>query len=353
MRFLIVRIGALGDFIQTLPAIGTIRHYFPDAEIDLLGYPSLMELAHGRYYAHHLSRFDQPGISALFTENPSLQEALVNYLKEFDVIVSYVGGSGIFTKNLKRVNTKKVFVQNSLPQPGGKVHIIDHLLKPVLDMGLDPLSKIPKVYLTEEDRKLAESFLRQHGVRAGNRMAVAIHPGSGGRQKCWPVERFAEVIRRLSEEAAWQILLVEGPADADRVRKILDLASEWKPTRLINLSLPKLAAVLEKCDAFLGNDSGVTHLAAAVGTKALALFGPTDPVVWGPRGENVTILYHYHPDSCSPCPKEQRNACRSQDCLENIDVAEVVDVLRTFAIEPSGTSVSKLPSPIDRGEGLP
>jgi ADP-heptose:LPS heptosyltransferase len=330
MRFLIVRIGALGDFIQTLPAIGTIRHYFPDATMDLMGCPSILELAHGRYYAHHISRFDQAGISAFFTENPSFREALVNYLKEFDVIVSYVGSSGIFSKNLKRVNTKKVLVQNSLPQPGGKVHIIDHLLKPVLDLGLEPFSKIPKVYLTEEDKKFAESFFCPHGAQAGNRMAIAIHPGSGGRQKCWPVERFAEVIRRLSEEAVWQILLVEGPADADRVRKILELAPECKPTRLNHLSLPKLAAVLEKCDAFLGNDSGVTHLAAAVGTKVLALFGPTDPAVWGPRGENVTILYH--PDSCSPCPTEQRKACRSQDCLENIDVVEVMDVLRTFAI---------------------
>lgn len=329
MRLLIVRIGALGDFIQTLPVLATIRHYFPEATIDLWGYPSLMELVHGRYYVDHVSRFDQPEISRLFSEDPSLLKTLADDLKEFDVILSYVGGADrTFTRNLKRVNSRRVIAQSSLPDPRERVHIIDHLLKPVLDLGLEPPSKIPKLYLTGEDRRFADLFLSRHGIRTDDDVVIAIHPGSGGRQKCWPAERFAEVVRRISEEDASRVLLIEGPADGDGVKKVLDTVPGLKLTLLRNLSLVELASILERCHAFLGNDSGVTHLAAAVGTKALAIFGPTDPEIWGPRGEHVGVVYR--PCSCAPCEADRRRTCRCLECLGNIGVAEVMDALRTF-----------------------
>ena len=350
MRFLIIRVGALGDFIQTLPAIGTIRRHFPDAIIELLGYPTLMELAHGRYYADNISSFDQAGVSHLFSPDPSLPEALANYLRKFDVILSYVGGADrIFTQNLKRVNAKRVITQNSLPNHCQKVHVVDHLLRAVLELGLKPWSSMPKIYLTEEDRRFAELFLSEHGIHVGDDFVVAIHPGSGGRQKCWPTEKFAEVIRLLSRDASSRILLIEGPADVDSVKKLLPIVSGLKLLRLANLSLVQLTSILEKCHAFIGNDSGITHLAAAVGTKTLAIFGPTDPDVWGPRGENVRIVCR--PLFCSPCEPEERRACQGLECLRNVGVEEVMNAFQTFFRVPREMPVSVLPSPACGGEG--
>jgi ADP-heptose:LPS heptosyltransferase len=110
---------------------------------------------------------------------------------------------------------------------------------------------------------------------------LAVHPGSGSRVKNWPFDRFIETARRLSPGRPW--LLVLGPAEDD-VRPPPD-------ARLArDLPLRTLGAVLARAGLFLGNDSGVTHLAAACGTRTLALFGPTDPAQWAPVGGAVRTL---------------------------------------------------------------
>jgi ADP-heptose:LPS heptosyltransferase len=89
--------------------------------------------------------------------------------------------------------------------------------------------------------------------------------------------------------------------------------------------LRTLAALLRRGKCFIGNDSGITHLAAAVGTPSIALFGPTDPGVWGPRGENVSIIRGE--TDCSPCTPETLRGCTRQRCLENIKVETVFKVM--------------------------
>ena len=90
---------------------------------------------------------------------------------------------------------------------------------------------------------------------------------------------------------------------------------------LDNLPLDELAAILKQCDLYVGNDSGITHLAAAVGTPVVALFGPTDHQVWAPRGKSVSIL-HGKTD-CAPCSREKMQVCPEQRCMETITVEEV------------------------------
>ena len=90
---------------------------------------------------------------------------------------------------------------------------------------------------------------------------------------------------------------------------------------LHNLPLDELAAILKKCSLYVGNDSGITHLAASVETPVVALFGPTDPQVWGPRGENVSILYGKR--DCSPCSRQRMHECIEQRCLQALSVEEV------------------------------
>ena len=93
-----------------------------------------------------------------------------------------------------------------------------------------------------------------------------------------------------------------------------------------NLPLPTVAGILSKCRAYLGNDSGITHIAAAVGTPMLAIFGPTDPDVWGPRGENVTIIRGRAP--CSPCSREKRLECENRQCVLSVNADRVWDQLQ-------------------------
>jgi ADP-heptose:LPS heptosyltransferase len=138
---------------------------------------------------------------------------------------------------------------------------------------------VPVLRPSPEDSRRADAILHELPPRF-----LAIHPGSGSHAKNWPSERFAAVVRATAAEK-W--LLVRGPADDDAVGSL-----EGVPGQVIACDLPLrvLAAVLARAGAYVGNDSGVTHLAAAAGAPTVALFGPTDPRLWSPVGPRVTVI---------------------------------------------------------------
>lgn len=135
-------------------------------------------------------------------------------------------------------------------------------------------------------------FVENHYQPAPNN-TIAIHPGSGGAAKCWPVENFLEVIERL-----WQqnqpVLLLAGPADEKRLEGILAQIPP-EPKRellqvLVNRPLLEVARYVQACRCYLGNDAGITHLAAMLGVPTIALFGPSNPAIWRPIGPVVNVI---------------------------------------------------------------
>lgn len=121
---------------------------------------------------------------------------------------------------------------------------------------------------------------------------IAIHPGSGGKAKCWPLENYFSLIERLHKERDISFALLTGPAED---RSLKEKVAEFCRMRTNMLSvdnedLMTVAALLAECDLSIGNDSGVSHLAAAVGRPIVALFGPTDPELWKPMGNHVRVL---------------------------------------------------------------
>ena len=134
-----------------------------------------------------------------------------------------------------------------------------------------------------------------------------IHPGSGGQHKIWPADRFAEVGNRLGE---WgPVVITSGPADEGIIARLKPLLPD---ARFVDpLPLPDLAGLFASARLYIGNDSGPTHLAAAVGTPSIAIFGPTDPRTWQPRGARVEVL-----TAPSDIPPESR--------LESIEVDQVL-----------------------------
>jgi heptosyltransferase-2 len=120
---------------------------------------------------------------------------------------------------------------------------------------------------------------------------VAIHPGSGSPRKNWPVDHWAELGHLLLDQAvAPQLLLIGGEADHEKLEQ---LRSAWRHAPILvarDLPLPALAAVIERSQLFLGHDSGISHLAAAVGAPGLLLFGPTDPAIWSPGNPQMHTI---------------------------------------------------------------
>jgi ADP-heptose:LPS heptosyltransferase len=118
---------------------------------------------------------------------------------------------------------------------------------------------------------------------------VAVHPGSGAHAKCWPAERFAALVGWIETVVAGSVVLIEGPADAASVSSVLSRLERTPPVAS-NFPLPLQAAFFAGASLFIGNDSGLTHLAAAVHAPTIALFGPTDPAIWAPLGPHVTVV---------------------------------------------------------------
>ncbi|HUU68004.1 MAG TPA: glycosyltransferase family 9 protein, partial [Planctomycetota bacterium] len=171
----------------------------------------------------------------------------------------------------------------------------------------------PRVLITDAEKQHAAGILREHGLEPAVPV-IGVHPGSGGRLKCWPPEHFARVVRRMRDDGR-QVVIFCGEADAAAVAEVERAAGVAVPV-LRELPLRELAAVLSLCGRYVGNDSGVSHLAAAAGTDCIVLFGPSDPVTWAPVGENVRVLTA--DVACSPCGSTGPKCGRQLECLSSL-----------------------------------
>jgi heptosyltransferase-3 len=284
---LVVRGGAIGDFIMTLPAIGALRERWPEAHIEILGYPHITELVNGRHYADATRSIDAKPMAGFFIPNNILEPLLMDYFSSFNLVISYLfDPDSIFANNVRKCGVKQVIEASPRPR---ELPAAQHYCKPLEALAIFADNPQPRLFPSEADREAAGKFL----ARLGRERIAAAHPGSGSEKKNWPVEKFAALCRWLTDEPRHGVsglLVVEGEADARVVASLKDLA-EGRPVMVARgLKLVELAAVLERCALFLGNDSGITHLAVAVGTPTVALFGPASLPIWEPRGEKARVI---------------------------------------------------------------
>ena len=286
-RMLIIRGGAIGDLIVTLPALGALRRAFPHATIELLGNPSRAILAQHPRYVDRVIDLERWDLYRLFSQQPTISQGLATFLSSFALILSYLPMPDMtFATNLRRYCQGEVLTWQPHPPPG--VHITDHLLQPVRRFVRQPCDACPHVYLDPAAQEFAARFWQTAGLPEQG--VVAFHPGSGGAYKLWPLTGWEQVM-------AWAVqqglpgIIISGPAEQAHNAHLAPpiYFPPWPRTQ--NLPLPHLAALLARCQAVVGHDSGITHLAAAVGTTTLALFGPTDPLVWGPRSRRACVLW--------------------------------------------------------------
>ena len=278
-RFLILRGGAIGDFILTLPALQALREWWPDAYIELVGYPHIANLALAAGLVDHVESLDRADAARLFTWRPTFSEEQAAHLRSFDLVISYLHDpDGVVKANLKAAGVKQVIYGSPLVEEG---HAIDHLMKPLETLAIYCEKPLPRLTLQAERGK---EWLAAHGL-SGN--VVAIHPGSGSPKKNWPTENFLKLAEQL-RESGQMYLIIFGEADAavaDLIRKNMPGVIE-----LSGCTLVELATVLSACRAYVGNDSGVTHIAAALGLRTIVMFGPSDSDRWGPRGSHVSVI---------------------------------------------------------------
>ena len=186
-RTLIIRGGAIGDFIVTLPALKALRDAYPNSDIEILGYKHIAVLAEGRFYARRVRSIESALLSRFFAKDADLPAELATYFAGFDVIITYLYDPDlIFETNLRRSGAQKI-VRGPAKIDNGS-HAVRQLAQPIENLGLQTSDFAPKLYLSSEDRLHAEDFLR--GLP---KPTIAFHPGSGGGQKNWPLQNWIKL----------------------------------------------------------------------------------------------------------------------------------------------------------------
>lgn len=334
---LVIHQGALGDFILALPTIETLRDTFPKAKLVLMGFPRILELVDQRFYADDILSIDQRGMASFFVRGSPLDRPLSQFFSTFDLLVVFgKDGEGTLTGNLKQACQGLILHINPFPQWTERIHLTDHLLRELSRYGFPPSEKIPRLFLSEKDRDWGKSFCRVKGLTDEEKSkAIVVHPGSGSKKKVWPLDRFLELVHYLQGHFNSRILIVLGPAEGPEVQKAFG-GMEWElgltaPLLVKGLSLLELASVMEGCRLFIGNDSGITHMAAALGIPTIAIFGPSDHKIWSPRGEKVFVVRKEL--NCSPCSEERFVLCKNLECLREVGVGDVLEGIRELKIQ--------------------
>jgi ADP-heptose:LPS heptosyltransferase len=286
-RVLVIRGGAIGDFILTLPAIRLLQENIPDCQLEVLGYPGIADLAVKAGLAQTTRSISDPRLALLFAKNATLDPALVEYFTRFNLIVSYLfDPDGHFRASMERIGVKTLIECSHRVQPD-QGHASRQLAKP-----------LEKLAMFVEDEHLLRAYFERREV-IPNRLAI--HLGSGSEKKNWPLERWLALADDFRDH---EVIFITGEAEQER-GVLINNRPNWHA-----LPLPELASRLSTCAAFLGHDSGISHLAAACGVPSLLLFGPTDPAVWAPPQPWVTVLRAENGDLASLDDQQVKLAAR-------------------------------------------
>lgn len=274
--------GAMGDLVLSLRVAAALNTLTP--RITLVARNELAHQFVGIAGIDQVIDIESSGFHVLFSETLTPSDLPKNLNPTHDPVINMLTGGRVH-ENLKFIGIKNVIDLDPSPRDDDVRHITEQWMADLADHGMNALPSMPMLEPSKPDLLIARKALRQTS-REESRPIGIIHPGSGGRRKCWPdMLEFAE---RIHDEYAAVICLL-GPVEAE-VMPDAEKA-EWAKRFPIQWSSVKgLAPLLAGADFFVGNDSGVAHLAAITGAHTLTVFGPTDPRVWSPIGPRTAVV---------------------------------------------------------------
>ena len=278
-KILVIRGGAIGDFILTLPVLSALRRQFPDAHLEVLGYTHIVQLAIAGGLADTVRSIEAGSLAGFFARNGNLDATLQKYFSEFALIISYLfDPDKIFQTNMARCTKAQFIVGPHRPKEQDGIHATKVFLQPLERLAIfdaDTTPRLPKSLRVRDQ---------------GRARRLALHPGSGSEHKNWPEENWSELLRELVPSTKLNFLLVGGEAEGERIERLTASLPCASIQLARSLTLTELAKRLETCVAFVGHDSGISHLAAAIGLPALMLWGESAEAVWRPQGPRVAII---------------------------------------------------------------
>ncbi|MBN1392149.1 MAG: hypothetical protein JW947_05030 [Sedimentisphaerales bacterium] len=330
VRGVILQPGAIGDCVLTLPLAEFMKDRLGLGGADVLGHTEYIGIFPGRTCVDSVRSIDSLELHQLFTETDKFDladgDALINFFGNYAWIATFLGEPDsnfernlIFTANCSRSSEVITLSLHPAPPRGGvkppeksSAHITDFYIQQFIaqsGLSLQPWQVRKSKNLikaTKADINKGKELLEEIDVAFCEKIVV-VQPGSGGPHKCCHLDNFLAVSQELASKDIKVIFLL-GPAEQERLSKTAVEKINDAAKCLTDLSLTQVLELLSCADAYLGNDSGITHLAAAMGVKTVAVFGPTNPQIYRPIGHSVTVVISDEADFAEkPSPRLQQD----------------------------------------------
>lgn len=289
-KFLIIHQGALGDFLMAIPVFEGLHVLWPDVLIDFCCRSEYAVLLANRSYFGNAYSADSCMPLSLYHE-ALWRNSKLNPCFEHSRGILFFGQerSRVVAGRLQQLVSCPVYWLISFPP--------SELMRPVSRYLLDQLERLglkveyvpPRLRTPATEKEAVRKWIAEQGWNR-RPSPIVIHPGSGGRAKIWPLSRWWSLMSWLCSAYDHPIVMVLGQADSHLKPFALEAEERFGVRVLENVMLQRLAALIGQSRLYVGNDSGVSHLAAAVGIRAVVIFGPTLPDIWAPQGENVCVV---------------------------------------------------------------
>jgi len=333
-NILIVKLSAIGDVIHALPVVHVLRKQYPQARITWVVEKPAYDLLTNNPDIDEIIIFDKPkfkSFAGLVTNGYKFSRQLKAH--NFDLAIdlqglfksaalAYLSGA---SQRLVYCNAREL--SGTISQPICGEHQHGHVIDRYLDVARHLGCKVDQVqfpiHITASEAQTAQSIANHAGLRVENSYVV-LAPGTNWPTKCWPTTHFAKLADRLYDSNIIPVI-IGGPHDQRLAQEIMANTTIPPIDLTGKTSMKQLAYMIKKAQVFVGGDTGPMHLAVAVGTKVVAMFGPTDPVRNGPYGEKHSVLTA--PRLCKGCWK--RTCPKEEQCLDNIDADTVYRAVKS------------------------
>jgi len=343
-RILLIQLGDIGDVVLTTPTIRALKENHPSGEIFVLLRRFARELLEGcpwvdgvislnkqkrkfreeiAYQKDFLSRLRRKRFELAIDLRAGTRGAIVSFVSGARLRVGRYRGDGKLWRN--RLFTHLIRPENELRQYSAL-----HSLNILAPFELKIKDTSPELIVTEEKERTAANILRKEKVPV-DRPIIAIHPFSRWRYKEWPIRNYIKLINHMGSRYKVSVVITGSIGERDRISEIAKRSKIDVHNLAGKTSLGELAAILKKCSLLIGIDSAPVHIAAAVGTPTVTIFGPSSPINWAPQGKHHCVIYKDLP--CVPCRQKGCNNSEVSRCLDELSVEEVIPVVDTKVLQ--------------------
>lgn len=333
-NILIIKPSAIGDIVQAVPVLGALKKSFPDSKISWLVRSDFADLLRGHPFLDKVILFDRKRLGG-FYRSPEIFGELLKFMKDlrksrFDLVIdlqglfrtgffSWITGSGFRLGPADAREFAHFFYTHRIKPDDDSVHILDYYLRIVAAAGA---SISQPEYVLPDTSDVLSAVGEKLGITEIDSFAVIVI-GSAHKDKCWSVEKFAEVADYLSKNRGLKIVAAGGASEAEQI----ELLKEAAETNIINLAgkttLRELMFVLNRAKIVITNDTGPGHIAAALGTKVVMIFGRSNP---------ARVRPYYQPDSVAAVEPDKRalkpNSKNPKHSIDNVSAEMVLDKVR-------------------------